>query len=255
MSGFNNQLRVIPRIAWILAVVAYLCLSILLFAVALPGDRHMREWNPIGQILFAFGIPLFVFVFVLLVGYVYGDAKRRGMPYVMWTLLALFIPDGIGIILYFHLAQANAEAVPGLLARCSIGVCILPALWYAAASHVPRLRPWRGARLGELPALRDKIAVTAWSCGLTRRQSALKNAASLSVGGSIFLREGFPGRMHGEREEASCAIRASNLGGRAHAGTKTQTGRAHYTSIDRRWQSQARKYSGDLRRFAGNRLR
>jgi len=112
MSGFNNQLRVIPRIAWILGVVAYLCLSILLFTVALPGDRHMREWNPIGQILFAFGIPLFMIVFVLLVGYVYGDSKRRGMPYVMWTLLALFIPDGIGIILYFILRKPMPKPCP-----------------------------------------------------------------------------------------------------------------------------------------------
>ena len=113
MSGFNKQLRMIPRIAWILAVVAYLCLSILLFTVAVPGDRHIREWNPIGQILFAFGISLFMLVFVLLVGYVYGDAKRRGMPYVMWTLLALFIPDGIGIILYFILRKPMPKPCPG----------------------------------------------------------------------------------------------------------------------------------------------
>jgi hypothetical protein len=118
MSGFNNQLRVIPRIAWILAVVAYLCLGILLFTVALPGDRHMREWNPIGQILFAFGIPLFMIVFVLLVGYVYGDSKRRGMPYVMWTLLGAFHSRWHRHHSLFHFAQASAEAVPCLLAGC-----------------------------------------------------------------------------------------------------------------------------------------
>jgi hypothetical protein len=113
MSGFKKQLQVIPGIAWCLGVAAYLGLSILLFAVALPGDRHMREWNPIGKILFSFGIPLFMFVFVLLVGYVCGDAKRRGMPYVMWTLLALFIPDGIGIILYFILRKPMPKPCPG----------------------------------------------------------------------------------------------------------------------------------------------
>ena len=42
MSGFKKQLQVIPGIAWCLGVAAYLALSILLFAVALPGDRHMR---------------------------------------------------------------------------------------------------------------------------------------------------------------------------------------------------------------------
>jgi hypothetical protein len=115
MSGFKKEMQVIPRIAWFLGVAAYLCLSIFLFVVALPGDRHMSEWNPIGKILFSFGIPLVLFVYVLLVGYVCGDAKRRGMPYVMWTLLAIFIPDGIGIILYFILRKPLRKPCP----RCS----------------------------------------------------------------------------------------------------------------------------------------
>src|SRR5271156_1514302 len=72
----------------------------------------------------------------------------------------------------FHFAQAHAEAVPGLLAGCSIGICILPALRHAAARDLPQLQPCRRARLGELPALWDKIAVTTRSCGLTWRQSA-----------------------------------------------------------------------------------
>jgi hypothetical protein len=49
------------------------------------------------------GIPPFLLVFVLLIGYVNGDARRRGMRYVLWTLLAIFIPNAIGIILYFVL--------------------------------------------------------------------------------------------------------------------------------------------------------
>jgi hypothetical protein len=66
------------------------------------------------------------------------------------------------------------------------------------------LRPCRRARLGELPALRDKIAVAAWSCGLSRRQSALKIAVSAPVGGSIFLGARFLGRMQAKQEEALC---------------------------------------------------
>jgi hypothetical protein len=40
---------------------------------------------------------------VLLNGYVYADAKRRGMRYVMWTWPAILIPNAIGVILYFVL--------------------------------------------------------------------------------------------------------------------------------------------------------
>ena len=51
---------------------------------------------------------------ILLIGYVYGDARRRGMRYVMWTLLAIFLFNGIGIILYFILR----EPLLGYCSRC-----------------------------------------------------------------------------------------------------------------------------------------
>ena len=52
--------------------------------------------------------------YALLVGYVYGDARRRGMPYVMWTWLAMLVPNAIGIILYFILR----DPIPNYCTRC-----------------------------------------------------------------------------------------------------------------------------------------
>ena len=43
--------------------------------------------------------------YVLLVGYIYGDARRRGMRYVSWTVLAVLAPSAIGILLYFILRE------------------------------------------------------------------------------------------------------------------------------------------------------
>jgi len=40
-------------------------------------------------------------VWALLVGYVNRDAARRGMNRALWTLVAIFVPNGIGFILYF----------------------------------------------------------------------------------------------------------------------------------------------------------
>ena len=48
---------------------------------------------------------LFMVLFILLVGYVWADAKRRQMNAVLWVLLAIFIPNLIGVILYFILRQ------------------------------------------------------------------------------------------------------------------------------------------------------
>jgi Double zinc ribbon len=126
MSGFKKELQVIPRIAWILGLVVNLGLGTLMFTVLLPRDREMRAWNPGWQLLFSFAIPLVLFVYVLLVGYVYGDAKRRGMPYVMWTLLAFFIPDGIGIILYFILRKPMPKPCPGCSQTVPSGFVFCP---------------------------------------------------------------------------------------------------------------------------------
>jgi hypothetical protein len=50
--------------------------------------------------LFAGGVAA---AFVCLCGYVFGDAKRRAMNHVVWTLIAILVPNAIGIILYFIL--------------------------------------------------------------------------------------------------------------------------------------------------------
>ena len=63
-------------------------------------------------------VPLALAGYTLLIGYVYGDARRRGMRYVMWTLLAIFLFNGIGIILYFILR----EPLLVYCSRCGAGV-------------------------------------------------------------------------------------------------------------------------------------
>ena len=62
---------------------------------------------------------------MLLVGYVYGDARRRGMNAVLWTLLAVFVPSAIGVILYFILRDPVPPPCPscGTLARKGHAFC------------------------------------------------------------------------------------------------------------------------------------
>jgi hypothetical protein len=66
------------------------------------AEPEMPFW---ALILVSTLVPVFVFFAVLLYGYVYGDAKRRGMRAVLWLLLAIFIPNAIGVILYFVLRE------------------------------------------------------------------------------------------------------------------------------------------------------
>jgi hypothetical protein len=51
-------------------------------------------------------------LFTLALGYVYGDARRRNMPAVPWTLIALFVPNLLGFLLYFVLRKPLASPCP-----------------------------------------------------------------------------------------------------------------------------------------------
>ncbi len=117
MSRFRDDLRLIPRTAWFLAWATYFVLATLVFKFAMLSDPKFRAWPLWGKFAFVYGIFLLVLALVLLVGYVYGDAKRRKMRYVMWTFLALLIPDGIGIILYFLLRDPMPLPCPSCRAE------------------------------------------------------------------------------------------------------------------------------------------
>src|ERR1700757_4375010 len=101
MSRFWERLRVIPAAAWVIAGLCFVFVEVLMWQLAFPGDPQLRN-GPfpvlVGiSILAASVIP----AYVLLVGYISYDAKRRGMRHVLWTLIALFVPNALGIILYF----------------------------------------------------------------------------------------------------------------------------------------------------------
>lgn len=127
MSPWQERLRLIPLPAWVVAVLLYFCTAALVLGAGIPSDPTMRAWQPWQKGLFAFGLPLLLVVYVLLVGFVYGDAKRRGMRYVMWTFLAALVPDAIGIILYFLLRDPLPTPCPSCrtLAPHSFSFCPL----------------------------------------------------------------------------------------------------------------------------------
>jgi hypothetical protein len=118
MSRLRQELKVIPLTAWIITLLVYGGFVVLLWQVLIPRDQELSSWPTLPQILFSFGMPLIPVVLVLLIGYVYADARRRGMRYVLWTLLAVFVPNAIGIILYFILRDPLPRTCP----RCGAAV-------------------------------------------------------------------------------------------------------------------------------------
>lgn len=113
MTPIPPRTHVIPMGGWITAGVVFLlgfmCFSLLAVRAHAPG--FVRVIGPIVM-------PALLAGYTLLIGYVYGDARRRGMRYVLWTLLAIFLFNGIGIILYFILREPPMV----YCSRCGAGV-------------------------------------------------------------------------------------------------------------------------------------
>ena len=125
MTRFSDEVRIIPTVAWSLAVLVLVATFFLLFFVAVPHDRNVKDWPGVGQTAVCLLGGLVPAAYILLIGYVYADARRRGMRYVMWTLLAIFIPNSIGIILYFIFRDPLLTQCPkcGIPSRTNFTFC------------------------------------------------------------------------------------------------------------------------------------
>ena len=116
MSRFEQEWALVPTGArWTAVLVCLVVMSIVGGIFLLPGLAE-RNGTAILVMLPFFLASLvgvaFIGAWVLLVGYVFGDAKQRGMNHVLWTLLAIFIPNAIGIILYFILREPVTVPCP-----------------------------------------------------------------------------------------------------------------------------------------------
>ena len=124
MSRFREELRVIPRAGWVIAVLVYLLMATVMyiFVVAKGEAENWPAWGRLALVLLA---PLPLGVLALLIAYVNGDAPRRGMRRALWTLVAIIVPDGIGIILYFLIRDPLLVPCPkcGFKARRRFAFC------------------------------------------------------------------------------------------------------------------------------------
>jgi RNA polymerase subunit RPABC4/transcription elongation factor Spt4 len=111
-TRFSDELRLIPRWAWALAGIGFVAAHIVFDFVMASDPKAPPLW---GRVLMAFGAGSVLGCYLLLIGYINRDAGRRGMSRLAWTLLAAFVPNGLGIILYFILRQA----LPNLCQKCS----------------------------------------------------------------------------------------------------------------------------------------
>lgn len=117
-SRFKDELRILSPWVYALAALVFVAIPVL-FVVLVDMDPKAPPFA-VRCLLGAIAGTLLA-CYVVLIGYINQDAGRRGMSRVWWTLLAMFVPNGLGIVLYFvlrkprtiHCPQCDAEVEPG----------------------------------------------------------------------------------------------------------------------------------------------
>ncbi len=109
-TGLKAEISIIPSWAWALAGVVFIAAQIF-FNIVAPhhhGGQPPLWARPFLGLLAGFAGGCFM----LLIGYVNRDSKRRGMSPVLWTIVVIVIPNALGFILYFILRQPLRALCP-----------------------------------------------------------------------------------------------------------------------------------------------
>jgi len=158
-TGPAAEIKIVPTWAWLLAVIAFLAAQ--WFAnvfLARQPDAPPAWARPLIGVL----AGLVAGCFLLFIGYINRDAKRRGMSPTLWTIVAVLIPNALGIILYFVLRQPLRSACPQCGCAVQIEFNFCPRCNYKLSPSCPQCQrivgvgdvycPFCGASLRTQPA-------------------------------------------------------------------------------------------------------
>ena len=98
----KSEIKIVPVWAWALAGIPFIAAQ-WFFNIAVA--RHPNAAPAWARPLLGLLLGLVAGSFVLFIGYINRDAKRRGMSPTLWTLVSILIPNALGILLYFVLRQ------------------------------------------------------------------------------------------------------------------------------------------------------
>jgi RNA polymerase subunit RPABC4/transcription elongation factor Spt4 len=108
-TRFMDEIRIISPWAYVLVALAFLAAFAAVVFATLSGKPPFPLAGMVPLAILGGGIAG---CYILLIGYVNRDAGRRGMNRLGWTLLAICIPNALGIVLYFVLRNPRIATCP-----------------------------------------------------------------------------------------------------------------------------------------------
>jgi hypothetical protein len=121
-TGLAAEIKIVPTWAWVIAGMFVIATQIV-FDVVIP----MKKGGPPvwARPLLGLLAGMMAGAYFLFIGYINRDAKRRGMSPWLWTVVAVVIPNALGILLYFILRQPRPSMCPqcGGAVRAEFNFC------------------------------------------------------------------------------------------------------------------------------------
>ena len=108
-SVLAREIKIVPWWAWALTAIPFAAAQWYFNVEIVRLPHPPPAWvRPLFGIL-AGGCAA---AYLLLIVYVNRDSKRRGMSPLLWSLVAILVPNLLGILLYFVLRQPLVRACP-----------------------------------------------------------------------------------------------------------------------------------------------
>jgi len=108
-TRFADEVKIISPWAFFIAALGFVAAIAALVFVSL-SDKNAPPLALMVVLAIVGGTLLACYI--LLIGYINRDAGRRGMSRLLWTLIAICIPNALGIVLYFILRKPRLLNCP-----------------------------------------------------------------------------------------------------------------------------------------------
>ena len=134
-TGLAAEIKIVPLWAWVLAGIVFVAAQVFFNVVVARHSGVPPAW---ARPLLGLMAGIAGGCYLLFIGYINRDAKRRGMSPTLWTIVAVFIPNALGIILYFILRQPLRNACPQCGNTVQTGFNFCPRCSYKLSPSCPQ---------------------------------------------------------------------------------------------------------------------
>ncbi|MGI4756270.1 MAG: zinc ribbon domain-containing protein [Janthinobacterium lividum] len=111
MGDGGEELKMIPLWSIVVSLLVFSAVQVLSFW-GHQGPPPPHRGNPVMHVIGSYSWGAALASYVLLIGYISRDVKRRNMRPALWMLIVLVMPGGIGAIVYFLLRQPMMSRCP-----------------------------------------------------------------------------------------------------------------------------------------------